>query len=316
MNTYEKRLARLKFRLKVYEKNGQAFEDFFVRVMQAHNPNFIPIKPQGRYGDRKNDGFDRTTGVYYQVYAPEDITARESETIEKLNTDFQGLYNYWHSQVCPIKEFYFVVNDKYKGVYPSLFPELEKIKKSYEVNADSFLAKNLEDIFLELSDEAIIDVLDGFEPLPENISAPDYSVLREVVNYLNDLPYHFSAEEIPEHPDFARKIIFNKLSSGIARRLDNGRIHTNDIYHYFRNNSEFPKEDLRLIFNSLYQEAVDKIPENEDKGDEVFLYILKKATPRQTKPIVEAVLILMAYYFEFCDIYEAPPGDAEPLTLF
>lgn len=58
--------------------------------MQRHNRNFQQVKPQGQYGDRKNDGFDKTTGTYYQVYAPEDIKIKEKETIEKLVTDFSG----------------------------------------------------------------------------------------------------------------------------------------------------------------------------------------------------------------------------------
>ena len=104
-------IVRLMFQTKVYSCDGAAFESFFTQIMQRHNRNFQQVKPQGQYGDRKNDGFDKTTGTYYQVYAPEDIKIKEKETIEKLVTDFSGLYAYWQS-LYPIQSFFYVVNDK------------------------------------------------------------------------------------------------------------------------------------------------------------------------------------------------------------
>jgi hypothetical protein len=119
-------IARLIFQNRIYACDGTAFECFFTQVMQCYNPNFRQVKPQGQYGDRKNDGFDSTTGTYYQVYAPEDIRIKEKDTIEKLAADFTGLYSYWQS-ITPIRSFFYVVNDKYKGVYASLYEELKKI---------------------------------------------------------------------------------------------------------------------------------------------------------------------------------------------
>jgi hypothetical protein len=58
-------IVRLIFRNKIYSCDGTAFEAFFSQIMQCHNPNFRQVKPQGQYGDRKNDGFDSATGTYY-----------------------------------------------------------------------------------------------------------------------------------------------------------------------------------------------------------------------------------------------------------
>ncbi len=67
MTRDEKYIARILFKNKVYECDKQAYEDLFVRIMQNDNVNFEPVKPQGQYGDRKNDGFDKVKGIYYQV---------------------------------------------------------------------------------------------------------------------------------------------------------------------------------------------------------------------------------------------------------
>ncbi|MBZ4231317.1 hypothetical protein LAN31_22090, partial [Mycobacterium tuberculosis] len=36
-------------------------------------PGFERVKPHGNIGDRGNDGWVCGVGVYYQVYAPEDL---------------------------------------------------------------------------------------------------------------------------------------------------------------------------------------------------------------------------------------------------
>ncbi|MCT7023062.1 hypothetical protein M1743_23715, partial [Salmonella enterica subsp. enterica serovar Saintpaul] len=77
------------------------------------SPDFQQVKPYGNIGDRKNDGFIKGQGVYYQVYAPEDASNNVLAAVNKIKDDFEGLRDYWHD-ICPIKKYYFVLNDKYK----------------------------------------------------------------------------------------------------------------------------------------------------------------------------------------------------------
>lgn len=130
MNNSEKHIARLLFKTKVYELDQQSFEDLFSRVMSHDSPHFTPIKPQGRYGDRKNDGYNTQEGKYYQVYAPEDLRFKESDAVDKLRADFEGLKSWWDSEGKRIKEFYFVVNDKYRGIYPTLASAVNELNEA------------------------------------------------------------------------------------------------------------------------------------------------------------------------------------------
>jgi hypothetical protein len=41
-------------------------------------------------------------------------------------------------------------------------------------------------------------------------------------------------------------------------------------------------------------------------GDELFWAIVKKASPKNETPYQTAVIIIMAKYFEACDIFEFP----------
>ena len=304
MNRSTRYIARIIFQNCIYSCDGGAFESLFTQVMQCYNPNFRQVKPQGQYGDRKNDGFDSTTGTYYQVYAPENIKIKEKETIDKLVTDFTGLYSYWQT-ITPINFFYYVVNDKYKGAYPSLYAELQKIRDQYvDVTVNPFLSKDLEDIFLGLNENNITDII-GIIPSPDDIIV-EYGVMKDVVNYLLKMVTNPQQEIIPINPDFDKKLSFNSLSKNVAVYLQSHRINEFAINDFFELNSNFAKNELRNVFNGLYNEALNIIPDSEDKNDKIFFYIYEKSYPKHSVAINAAIFTLMAYYFEYCDIFEVP----------
>ncbi|WCT12335.1 ABC-three component system protein [Mucilaginibacter jinjuensis] len=302
----EKYIARKLFQLEIHKRSAQAFEDFFVRIMQLSHPEFIPVKPQGQYGDRKNDGFIKSEGKYYQVYAPYDPATREKETIDKLVADFKGLYSYWNSQVVRVKEYYFVLNDKYQGAYASLHPELTKIENENEgVKCFPLLAQHLEDKFLALPPKHIEEF---FGPIiePEQVELFDVSVMNEVIKHLLSSTATKQSENFPENPDFNLKIVFNRLSEIPANYLRFGSFQEGELKNYFKINSTFAKEDLRTVFNNLYKKALLEMPDSDDKSDLAFFYIMNNAHPTKNFMINNAVLVLMAYFFSYCDIFEEP----------
>lgn len=305
MTRDEKYIARILFKNKVYAYDKQAYEDFFVRVMQNHNPNFEPVKPQGQYGDRKNDGFDKVKGRYYQVYAPEDLPSKEGYSIIKLKADLSGLQKYWTGRGFVINEFYYAVNDKYKGNYPTLIADLQNISADNNIKAELFRNKHLEEIFLSLDDDKILDII-SFLSDPMDIQEPDYSVMGEVVSYILSFNMKDSNEKIPDDPIFENKIVFNSLSRPVSEYLNAGRRQNFVIKEYFDLNSNFVKNDLRNCFNGFYNNGLIEIPSSETKNDELFFYIVRQASPINNFAAHSAVYILMAYYFEYCDIFETP----------
>lgn len=305
MTRDEKHIARLLFKQKIYESDKQSYEDLFVKVMESSNSNFEPVKAQGQYGDRKNDGFDKIKGVYYQVYAPEDLPSKEGVAINKLNTDFQGLKKYWEGKGFKINEFYYAVNDKYKGNYPTLIADIAALGKQNNITTDIFRNRSLEVLFLSLSDPEILNII-NFIPDPLEIQEPDYSIMGEVVKFIMNFDVPDVVEIIPDDPNFENKLMFNNLSSYVCEYLNAGRRQSYVINEYFGLNSDFVKEELRKRFNSIYNQGKKKIPESDTKNDELFMYILKKSSPSNKMSIYNAVYILMAYYFEYCDIYETP----------
>jgi hypothetical protein len=307
-------IARKLLHLEIYRRNGQDFEYLFSKIMRLHNIEFVQIKPQGVFGDRKNDGFVKSTGTYYQVYAPENAAAKEKETIDKLVTDFTGLYSFWNTEVTPIKEFNFVLNDKFQGAYASLHSELAKIEAKYQnVKCAPFLSQNLEDIFLKLPHAHIIDIL-GNIPTAEEISL-NVSILNEVIEHLITLKDKYGQESIPVNPDFEEKINFNSLSLQVATFLRYGSYQDGALKEYFKLNSTFTKDELKNTFNGLYLKGMNIIPDSLEKNDLVFFYIANNAYPVNEKVYTDAVFVLMAYFFSYCDIFEEPPTTRQN-TLF
>ncbi|KAI4451747.1 hypothetical protein C823_006307 [Eubacterium plexicaudatum ASF492] len=146
MSKAEQYIAKIIFRNRILAYKGQQFEDFFVSVMTKFNPNFQPVKAYGNIGDQKNDGFDRTTGTYYQVFAPEDITKDKTinDGVKKLKNDFEGLYEHWDN-ICPIKYYFFVTNDKYNGIPAPIIRmaiDLDNNPLYKNINIKTFSAKD------------------------------------------------------------------------------------------------------------------------------------------------------------------------------
>ena len=71
--------------------------------------------------------------------------------------------------------------------------------------------------------------------------------------------------------------------------------------------SHITKEILQKKFRALYEEAKVQITDQtENCADRRFYYILEQACPKRTMSVQTSVLVLMAYYFSSCDIFEEP----------
>lgn len=308
MDKEEHYIAKIIFSNHIYKYKGQQFEDFFVSIMSKANPHFQAVKAYGRIGDRKNDGFDRTTGTYYQVYAPEDLT-KESATkagVKKIEEDFNGLYYHWN-ELCPIKHFFFVVNDRYDGI-PTPIVEMSLILNNLpdyaDVEINTFSVRDLERIFDSLEDLAKQDIL-GIIP-DQIMPVVEYEALHEAVTYLlnTELPENYTDNLVV--PDFNDKITFNGLSTIVNNLLVTGSYQEGALTKYFNDNPGV-KEILQKRFHALYEQSKEQIPDHEENyADCRFYYILEQACPKQTLSIQSSVLVLMAYYFSSCDIFEEP----------
>lgn len=295
MKTEEITLARILFENRIRRSDGNTFEDLFTQVMNYAEPEFEQIKPWGNIGDRKNDGFIRSKGIFYQVFAPEDISKSYPDAIAKLEKDFAGLVSQWN----PVKEFYFVVNDKYKGVNADANQTIANIVKNNSLTKGKILtAKDIETIVFGLTDDLIIRIV-GFLPDWEQITSLDFSVLNQVIGYIMKLP-NIKVKGVIKFPDWDEKIIFNSISKETKQYLDTASFNLGALNEFLANES-FLAEELQKKLIGLYEELKPSY-----NGDFLFWEIVNKCSPRNEHIFLSPILTIMAKYFESCDIFEEP----------
>lgn len=180
MKALDKNYLSLQFRNKIYSKNGTEFQSFFENIMEKAFSNFKKVPSGG--GDGGNDGWIKELGRYYQVYAPNTPATKDSYAASKLKSDFQKLKENW-SNIKELKEYYFVFNDKYFG---SKKPEgaIAELKiTNSDIEFKVFLAKDLENLFFELSESDILSL--GFDIDQRQAISNAYAYLESVKTELD-----------------------------------------------------------------------------------------------------------------------------------
>ena len=306
MNTNDEYIMRKLFQLKLLLSDGNTFEQVFTFLMKFIYPDFQQVKPQGKYGDRKCDGYSAQEHLFCQVYAPENIEGNEKKALDKLEDDFKGLLNYWTSKGFIVDKFRYVVNDKYKGVYPTLHAHINAMQLQYpNINLALWTSGDMERFFRELGDEAKTDLI-NYVPMPSDFLF-DNNALSGVVEHLCQVQIDPRIETIPLHVNTTEKIRINNLSDEISSFLISSLQYWGYVDEYFNNNNYEQRELLREKFSGLYLEGMNMILEAENNPDVLFVYIYKKACPDNLTIMMDiSVRALMAYYFEACDIFKIP----------
>lgn len=309
MTPEQRYFARIQFKVLVLEADGQRYQDLFVRVMTKRNTGFRTIKPAGRsVGDQGNDGYIANTGCYYQVYAPEKPDQKAADAASKAKRDFQRIKEKW-VKTASINEYYFVFNDKFKGSYPQIEHALAEIKQENNLKvSEPFLAKDLEREFLMLSEDDMMDVLRGPIPRPEHIEDIDYAIFTGILQHIVDDYERSTIFDKLEVPDFYQKIKFNRISSMVESLFNHGSYQRNAIEEYFQRTGEFSRRDVRDRLATVYQESKEQISEYalDEDGDHIFFTMLNTIAQDGKRSIQDAIIALIAFFFETCDVFEEP----------
>lgn len=299
MNSQEKALYRILYQNKVFKSDGQSFENLFTEIMTYSNSEFERIKAWGNIGDRKNDGYIKSEGTFYQVFAPEDIRKSYTDVVTKIETDFEGLKKHWN----PINNFYFVVNDKFNGVNADSEKILTEIKNNHSlIDSGFFTASDLEKTLFNL-DHDIIQTVVGFLPNID-LGQLDYSVLNQVVGHIMRLPLTPMIGEI-KFPDWDQKIEFNGLSDVPKLHLNHGSQQLGALSSYLNQNTTVA-EELQKQLSALYNSIKNDWGKYKTSGDNIFWELINVCSPKNEQAYQNAVIIVLAKYFESCDIFEEP----------
>jgi hypothetical protein len=299
-------IHKLLFDLKISDLKGTEFEEFFCKIMKCAFLDFQKVKPYGNIGDRKCDAYNQTTGDYYLIYAPENIQKESTQknAISKISADIRGIVKNWNN----IKQINYVINTKNDDLPPDvcrLFIEIQEDLALPKIK--TFSMRELKDVFLSLSEHYKEDIV-GFAPSIAKIKV-DFLVLSEVIKYLEKNYTLINTSDSLVVPDFSEKIQFNNLSNKTAELLNNARIDIVKVEDFFNQTTDFDKGILKNYLTTIYQEACATCPITEDnRGDKIFIRIFDKLCyTKDSRSVANCVLVIMATFFESCDIFEEPP---------
>jgi hypothetical protein len=292
MDEVERAFRELQFNNSYLEKKGNEFQDWFASIMEKRFPgDFIRVRPWGNAGDRKNDGYVRSKRWLFQVYAPNDMSAKEA--LNKIKEDYTGALLHWKQH---FDTWIFMHNSK-QGLGPDVTAKLVELDEAGPPAVVPWGFEELRRIVFELASAELASL---FGPVPGR---------RDIMNLglesLAPVLDHIAAMEPNPDPDLrpppANKIAINMLSEHVETLLKVGWSKVDVVRKYFRL-QPMRKDEIAESFRHRY----DKVRNDGLSPDEIFADLQRHAagggvpSPRHQS----AALAALAFFFEECDIFE------------
>jgi hypothetical protein len=299
MNQWTRHYFGMVFQDHFFRTQGDEFQKFFGKIMNTRYPgDFTQTRPWGPLGDDKCDGYLPSQRKFYQCYAPDDF--KKTDTIKKLNEDFSG--------ALPFQKKYFdswiFVHNARDGRLPSwLTLELTKLRHSYpSIIIETLGVVELHKIVLELEQVQLVDIFGPFPSL-QDILAVQFKDVQPLLDYLSRQAISSDAIPSPVSPE---KLEYNQLSEDVGYFLRHGMIKSGVVRNYL---DQHPDKELASRVTNAFRDEYGRLKQQESDADTIF-YELRTFTQGlfiQSPQTEGAVLAVLAYLFEECDIFENPP---------
>ncbi len=285
-----------KFENAFLRAKGDAFQDFFETLMGfAYKADFIACRPWGNRGDRKNDGFLKSERRLFQVYAPNEMT--EAKAILKIQEDFEGAKTYWGNH---FDKWVFAHN-----AVAGLPPHVHKVLLDFEqanpgITLEPWCLEEFRVVFRRLSSDDLV-VWFGAAPTAETKVKLGFRELQVVLEHLSGQSAALGqpVKDVPRG-----KIEANALSDSVATLLREGMTKAPLVTRFFEQwHDPMLGERIAKSFRAKYESLRENFTPN------LIFAELQSWSGGENRGIPEhelAVLTVMAYYFERCDIFEEP----------
>lgn len=283
------------FEVEFIGRKGTEFQNFFTRIMELRYPSdFTQVKPWGRDGDQKCDGWLASERRLFQVYAPEDMKKSETET--KMESDFNGAQKHWGGK---FDHWTFVHNSR-SGVPAFVLKKTIEFKVTYPgIGFTPWGYAEIRQRLFALQSEDIAVIL-GPALSPSAMQSVRFSDIAAVLRHVEatDAPSGADLRPVP-----ADKLATNSLSSDVAAFLKLGMLKARLVAQFFNQHHD-PRfgDALAYSFNKRYLELRHAgLP-----PDDIFWELRAYAGVNDAKSDHEqaAALAVLAHLFEECDIFE------------
>jgi hypothetical protein len=286
------------FRIVFLESKGDGFQRLFEKLMAKAHPNdFMACRPWGNVGDRKNDGYLASARTLFQSYAPNDLSA--AEAIKKINEDFEGAKEHWQKY---FDEWTFVHNAPDGRLGPHIIEALAKLaQENPQIKIGHCGWEEMLTKFRQLSLQDLESWFGQSLTMEANVNL-GYSDLMAVLTHISITPTPATSEV----KDVSQgKIEANLLSRVVADFLKIGMQKSPLVMQLFDNwKNPVYGEQIASAFKSQYLSLRDATPALHP--DEIFgkLETWAGGVVNTTPTHKAAVLAVMAYLFDKCEIFE------------
>lgn len=286
------------FRILYLEAKGDGFQSLFEKLMAKAHPNdFMACRPWGNVGDRKNDGYLPSTRTLYQSYAPNEMSA--ADAIRKINEDFEGAKVHWEKY---FDEWTFVHNAPDGRLGPHIIETLARLaQENPKIKIGHCGWDEMLTTFRQLNQLDLESWLGPSLTMEVQVNL-GYSDLKAVLTHINVA----AVPATSEIKDVSRgKIEANFLSAVVADFLKIGMQKSPLVKHFFENwKNPVYGEQIAEAFKRQYESLRDQEPSLHP--DEIFgqLETWAGGVVNTTPTHKAAVLAVMAYLFDECEIFE------------
>jgi hypothetical protein len=299
LETWERASIRFMLAVKLDELYGQAFEDFFQRMMSAQYPSFVPVRTHGNIGDLSADGLTLHDRKLYACYGAE---VNDPEGVRsKLLRDLAGALT---KRPAEFDTFVFVHNDR-RGVRPEVSRALSEARDMYEKLAfENFGFPRFHIELCQMERWLIEDLLGPFPASPVTTGV----ILEDLLPLLDHLASHRrQVEELPPIPKpSVEKLDYNEFFADTKRDLKNALPYVQHVETYYAGRLDPTERDATA---AGFRDYYDMVTPDSDGPDDVLWqlerHILGNEVPTRQQQL-NALVILM-YFFGECDIFKVPP---------
>ncbi|MBC8217911.1 MAG: hypothetical protein H8E73_05545 [Planctomycetes bacterium] len=290
----------LAFERDFLRKRGSAFQDFFADLMEKRYPNgdFIRVRPWGNIGDRKNDGYLKSQRTLFQVYAPNEM--KLAEALKKIDGDFNGALPYWEQYF----NMWIFVHNARDGLSPDITKRLLDLDQGHNsISVKSWGFEDLRRVLFELPEEDVAVLLGSAPDLKDYLSI-GFEDLQAVLDFIKKQ----DPLAVPDLHQVPRdKVEINRLSRDTESLINAGRLKSASVGKFLK---QYPDPEYGDQIVQAFKTKYDRLKNNGLSPDSIFRELQVYAGGELTREPKHqaAVLSVLAYLFDQCDIFESAGG--------
>ncbi len=291
----------LKFTHEYAVAEGDAFQDLFVAVMsRAHSGDFVKVQPWGNVGDMKCDGYLESTRTVFACYAPK-MFSPMAKAVAKITADHGGAVKHWK----PYMDAWTFVHNDHHGLPPELLQLLLKLKTvDAAVRVDHW---DHTPLLEKVRGLGIGDLVSLFGPVPtqQQVRLLRHEDLRPVVEALAGA-LAMAGPITDLRPVPPEKIEYNRLSDSARLIILSGIQVADRVRKFFDHWEPGVADNIAAAFRRRYEELRSQ---GDLSSDQILWSLYGFAGQGHLASTREqvAVLALVAFLFESCEIFERPP---------